>query len=90
MRRRSNTLTHDNDYPVMSQSDKFCTCSTHGDAISAGPADVFLLLLLVTQSHDTGNHSVEGEKAQDSPVSSYESYLCKQAVYAVSCEEKLK
>lgn len=49
-----------------------------------------LLLRVVTQSHDTGNHSVEGGKAQGCPVKSCESYLCKQAVYAVSCEEKLK
>lgn len=37
MRRRSNTLTRDNDYPVMSQSDKFCACPTHGDTVAAYP-----------------------------------------------------
>lgn len=41
-------------------------------------------------SHDTGNHSVEGGKAQDCPMSTYESYLWKLAFYAVRCEEKLK
>lgn len=56
-----------------------------------GLVDVLLLLLLlVTHFHNSGNHTGEAGKSQDCPMSSCESYLCKQAIYAVNCEEKLK
>lgn len=52
MRRRSNTLTHDNDYPVMSQSDKFCACSTHWDTRAAYPPTGLASVLSLTENNN--------------------------------------
>lgn len=49
-----------------------------------------LLLHLVTQSQDTGNHSVEAGKTQDCPGGSDEPCMSDKAFNAVSCEGKFK
>lgn len=62
MRRRSNTLTHDNDYPVMSQSDKFCACSTHGDTVAVyPPTGLASVLSLIENRNDLTGHSFQSE-----------------------------
>lgn len=63
MRRRSNTLTCDNDYPAMSQSDKFCACSTHGDTIAAySPTGLSSMLSLIENSNDSSGHSFQSSE----------------------------